>query len=251
MSSPSETRPVSTESLSDTLWAVFGVPFQRPTYGNLAYLAFQFPLGVAYFTTLVTLLALSVGLSIVLAGIPLLFGTFVLTTGLVRLEVVIADALLSVDVEARPVGLEVDDGVLVYAKDLALDVGTYVGLAFLLTKLFVGIVTFTLLTFFTSLTGALLVAPFLYDRPGSYRVLYDTTLTFAPEIRFIQDLWSVTFVPVVTLSEWNVDTLGEALVVAAFGFVVLVVSLHVLNAVARGLGFLTTRVLRHARSLDM
>jgi hypothetical protein len=251
MSSPSETRSAPAQSLLDALWAVFGVPFQRRTYGNLAYLALQFPLGVAYFTTLVTLLALGVGLSVVLAGVPLLLGTLVLVTGIVRIETVLADTLLSVDVEARPVGLDFDDGVLVYAKDLVLDVGTYVGLAFLLVKLFVGVVTLTLLTFLVSLTGALLAAPFLYDQPGSYRVTYDTTLTFAPEIRFVQDLWSVTFAPVVTLSEWNVDTLGEALVVAAFGLVVLVVSLHVLNAVARGLGFLTARVLRHARSLDV
>ena len=49
----------------------------------------------------------------------------------------------------------------------------------------------------------------------------------------------------------NVDTLGESLVVAAFGLLVLVVSLHVLNAVARGLGFLAVLILRHVRSLDV
>jgi hypothetical protein len=251
MALPSETRSGPADSLLAALRAVFGVPFRRRTYGNLAYLALQFPLGLAYFTTLVTLLAFGVGLSVVLVGVPLLLGTLVLVTGVVRVEGVLADLLLSADVETRAVGLDRSDGVLAYAKDLALDVGTYVGLAFLLAKLFVGIVTFTLLTFFTSLTGALLAAPFLYDSPGSYRFFYDTTLTFAPEIRFVQDLWSVTFAPVVTISEWNVDTLGEALVVAAFGLVVLVVSLHVLNAVARGLGLLTALVLRHARSLDV
>jgi hypothetical protein len=251
MSSPSETRTAPAESLLDALWAVFGVPFRPRTYGNLAYLALQFPLGIAYFTTLVTLVALGAGLSVILVGIPLLLGTLVLVTGVVRVEAVLADTLLSADVDSRPTAIDLSDGVLAYTQDLLLDVGTYVGLAFLLAKLFVGIVTFTLLTFFGSLTGALLAAPFLYDSPGSYRFFYDTTLTFAPEIRFVQDLWSVTFAPVVTLSEWNVDTLGEALVVAAFGLVVLVVSLHVLNAVTRGLGFLTALALQHARSLDV
>lgn len=251
MSVPSETRSGPAESLVAALRAVLGVPFRRQTYGNLAYLALQFPLGIAYFTTLVTLLALGAGLSVILVGIPLLLGTLVLVTGVVRVEAVLADTLLSADVDSRPTAIDLSDGVLAYTQDLLLDVGTYVGLAFLLAKLFVGIVTFTLLTFFGSLTGALLAAPFLYDSPGSYRFFYDTTLTFAPEVRFVQDLWSVTFAPVVTLSEWNVDTLGEALVVAAFGLVVLVVSLHVLNAVARGLGFLTALVLRHARSLDV
>ncbi|MFC7137270.1 hypothetical protein ACFQRB_14105 [Halobaculum litoreum] len=67
----------------------------------------------------------------------------------------------------------------------------------------------------------------------------------------MQDLWSITFAPVITVSEWNVDTLGEALVVAAFGLLVLVLSLHVLNALAYGLGVATARVLGHARSLDV
>ncbi|WP_440991506.1 sensor domain-containing protein [Haloarchaeobius baliensis] len=251
MSTPSKTRGGPAESLLDVLRAVFGVPFRRRTYGNLAYLALQFPLGIAYFTTFVTLLALGAGLSVVLVGVPLLLGTLVLATGVVRVEAVLADTLLSVDVRSRSVSVDLDDGALAYATDLVLDPGTYVGLAFLLAKLFVGVVTFTLLTFFASLTGALLAAPFLYDSPGSYRFFYDTTLTFAPEIRFVQDLWSITFAPVVTLSEWNVDTLGESLVVAAFGLALLVVSLHVLNALARGLGVVTAWVLGRARSLDL
>jgi hypothetical protein len=250
MSVPSETRSTPVESVVDVLWAVFGVPFRRRTYGNLAYLALQFPLGIAYFTTLVSLLAFGVGLSVVLVGIPLLLGTLVLVTGVVRVEAVLADTFLSVDVRSRPVGVDLTAGVLTYAKGLVFDPGTYVGLVFLLAKLFVGVLTFTLLTFFASLTGAFLAAPFLYDRPGSYRFFYNTTLTFAPEIRFVQDLWSVTFAPVVTLSEWDVDTLGEALVVAAFGLALLVVSLHVLNALARGLGVVTAWILGRARSLD-
>jgi hypothetical protein len=247
----SETRSTPTENLRGVLWDVFGVPFRRRTYGNLAYLVLQFPLGVAYFTTLVTLLALGVSLSVLLVGIPLLLGTLLLVTAVVRVEGVLADLLLSAEVEPRAVGLDTSDGVLVYLQGLILDVGTYVGIVFLLVKLLVGIVTFILLTFFSSLTGALLAAPFLYDRPGSYRFFYDTTLTFAPEIRFVQDLWAVMFAPVITLSEWNVDTLGEALIVAAFGLVVLIVSLHVLNTVARGLGLATGWVLGYARSLDV
>jgi hypothetical protein len=251
MSLPSAARSGPTDGLRAALRAVFGVPFRRRTYGNLAYLALQFPLGVAYFTAFVTLLAFGVGLSFVGVGLVVLLGTLVLATAVVRVETLLADALLSAEVTARPVGLDLSNGVLAYATDLLLDVGTYVGLAFLLAKLAVGVGTLVLLTFLSSLTGGLLAAPFLYDRPGSYGVFYDTTLTFAPRIRFVQDLWSVTFAPVVTLSEWNVDTLGEALVVAALGLLVLVVSLHVLNAVARGLGVLTALVLRHARSLDV
>ncbi|WP_277556184.1 sensor domain-containing protein [Halobaculum limi] len=250
MSTSSTSRSDPIERLTDGLWAVFGVPFRRETYGNIAYLALQFPLGIAYVTLLATLLALGVGLSVVAVGVPLLLATLVFVTGLTRVEVLLANTLLSRQVTARAVPLTAPDGITEYAKELVLDTGTYVSLVFLLSKLAVGIVTFTVLTFLVSLTGALLVAPLVYDRPGSYRVFYDTTLTFAPKIRFVQDLWSVTFAPVITLSEWNVDTLGEALVVAAFGVVLFIISLHVLNAIARGLGLITATVLQHARSIS-
>ncbi|MFC7137271.1 sensor domain-containing protein [Halobaculum litoreum] len=180
MSTPSETRGGPTESLLGVVRAVFGVPFRPRTYGNLAYLALQFPLGLAYFTALVTLLALGLGLSVVGVGVPILLGTLVLATAGIRVETLLADTLLSVDVRSRRVGVDRSDGVVAYATDLVLDAGTYVGLAFLLAKLAVGVVAFTLLTFLGTLTASLLAAPFLYDLPGSYRVFYDTTLTFAP-----------------------------------------------------------------------
>ncbi|MFC7138040.1 sensor domain-containing protein [Halobaculum litoreum] len=115
MSTPSETRGSPAESLLGVSRAVFGVPFRLQTYGNLAYLALQFPLGLAYFTTFVTLLALGAGLSVVLVGVPLLLGTLALATGVVRVEAVLADTLLSVDVRSRPVGIDLEEGVLAYA----------------------------------------------------------------------------------------------------------------------------------------
>lgn len=40
---------------------VFGVGFRRETYANLAYLLVRFPIGIAYFTVLLTGLSLGVG----------------------------------------------------------------------------------------------------------------------------------------------------------------------------------------------
>ncbi|WP_267643961.1 sensor domain-containing protein [Haloarchaeobius amylolyticus] len=226
-------------------------PVRLQTYKNLAYLAVQFPLGIAYFTTLVASLALGISLSLVLVGIPLLLGTLVLVTGIVRAEGELANQLLTVDVETRDVGIELEEGLLPYTKGLLLDAGTYIGLVYSLSKLFVGVVTFSLLSFCLSLTGGLLAAPVLYNHPDSYHFLYDTTLTLAPEVRLVDDFWSITFAPIITLSEWNVDTLGEALIVAILGLVVLIISLNILNAFAHGLGLLTARVLQHARSLEV
>ncbi|SDN11637.1 Putative sensor [Halogranum gelatinilyticum] len=245
----------ATESAGDdvlhALWGVFGVPARLQTYKNLVYLALQFPLGVFYFTTLVTLFALGLGLSIVGVGIPLVVATLLLVTAFTTVEARLADVLLSVSVAGRPVGVDLDGGVLPYVRDLVFDPGTYVGLGYLLAKFVVGTAVFVVVTFLTSLSLTLLAAPFVYDLPGSYGFVVESTVTFAPEIRFVQDLWSVTFSPVVQLTSWNVDTLNEALVVAAAGFLVLVVSLHVVNALAWTLGVVTARVFDYVRTLRL
>ena len=57
---------------------IFGVGFRRETYGNLAYLLARFPLGIAYFTVLITGLSLGVGLVPMVVGIPVLVGVLAL-----------------------------------------------------------------------------------------------------------------------------------------------------------------------------
>ena len=63
-------------------WALatrlFGVGFRRETYANLAYLLARFPLGIAYFTVLITGLSLGVGLVPIVVGIPILAGVLAL-----------------------------------------------------------------------------------------------------------------------------------------------------------------------------
>ena len=56
----------------------FGVGFHRETDHSLAYLIARFPLGIAYFTILVTGLSLRVRLVPVVVGIPILAGVLAL-----------------------------------------------------------------------------------------------------------------------------------------------------------------------------
>lgn len=58
-----------------TAWrGFFMAPFRRQTWANILYLALSFPLGVAYFTVLVTVIATGGGMAVTLVGIPLLVG---------------------------------------------------------------------------------------------------------------------------------------------------------------------------------
>ncbi|MFB6176272.1 MAG: sensor domain-containing protein, partial [Halobaculum sp.] len=53
---------------------VFGVVGRRETYRNLVYLLARFPIGIAYFTTITTLVSLGIGLLPLLVGVPILLG---------------------------------------------------------------------------------------------------------------------------------------------------------------------------------
>jgi hypothetical protein len=76
-------------------------------------------------------------------------------------------------------------------------------------------------------------------------------VTINPRLEVVMDLWSVTVSPVIELTTWQVTTMGEALVFSAMGVVALVVGLHLLNAFAWLLGYVTMRTFEYARVLEL
>lgn len=62
------------------------VLFNPKTYATILYLLLSLPLGIIYFTVAITGLALSVGLTPILIGIPLFFGVARLLNGIVNFE---------------------------------------------------------------------------------------------------------------------------------------------------------------------
>jgi hypothetical protein len=197
-----------------------GVPFRPQTYRNLAYLALAFPLGLAYFVGVSVGLSVGVGLAVTLVGIPLLVLTLAAAAGLAGFEARLASWLVGVDA-TPPAALDgMDesfdglDGLLDAARHLLTTPTTWTGLLLVLLKLAFGTVAFAALVTAGTLAGVLLAAPLLYDAPG---VAY-------------------------TAGTLAVDTLGEALAAAGLGVLVVLVSLHLLNGLAR-FGAVTTAFL--------
>ncbi|MFC7679108.1 sensor domain-containing protein [Paenibacillus sp. GCM10028914] len=62
------------------------VLFNSKTYATILYLLLSLPLGIIYFTVAITGLALSIGLTPILIGIPLFFGVAKLLGGIVNFE---------------------------------------------------------------------------------------------------------------------------------------------------------------------
>ncbi|MFC7137272.1 sensor domain-containing protein [Halobaculum litoreum] len=212
--------------------AFLTAPVRPQTYKNLAYLALQFPLGVAYFVLLVPALGFGLGSLplLVLLGLPAV-GALVVGVATMTVDRAVTAALLPVELERHTAGASLDDGVVVYLTDLLFDPGTYLSVVFVLAKFAVGIATFVVLTVSGTLVAVALAAPFLYDHP-------DATLTIPLPAAVGGGLVAV-------------DTLPEALAFAALGVVGAVLVVNLWNAIAWLLGEATTLACRHARVLDV
>ena len=116
------------------------------------------PLGIAYFTWLVTGLATGLGLAITLVGIPLLTLVLASVRPLLAAERALANALLGTDL--APVGLAPQgSGWLGRLKAYWTDGSTWRGMAYLLARFPIGLLTFCVAVSVFATAGYLISAP--------------------------------------------------------------------------------------------
>lgn len=189
-----------TRTESSRIRQLFGVVVDPQTYRNAFYLLLTFPLGLCYFTAIVT--GVSVGFStlVILVGVPILAALLVFVVHLAAFEARMANYLLGTEVDYDAGGPD-DESAIQYCKGVALDPRTYLAGAYLLSKFVIGIAAFTLLVTLSSLTAAFLAAPVFYDNPD------------------------VTY----QIGVWEPTTLPEAGVVSLLGLAIGLVGLHAVN----------------------
>ena len=139
----------------------FGVVRRPETWLGVLFNWLAFPLGLFYFVFLVTGLSLGVGLVVVWVGIPILLvvaGAWWLFGAFERLQ---ARYLLRADVPPAPREWEKAEGVWGKLKAHFASTATWKDLVYLLAKLPFGILSTTILVVAVSMTGALLMWPFL------------------------------------------------------------------------------------------
>lgn len=200
------------------------VPFDIQTYRNLAYLALAFPLGLAYFVGVTVGLSTGAGLLITWVGLPIIVATVALATVAAGFEAQLVERLLGMESSLPEVLREFDaeeavvapgDGFLESVKRLLLAPTTWTSVFLLLVKFGFGLVAFTALVTAGSIAVATIGAPLVYDAPhAAYHV-----------------------------GPYVIDTFVEAVAVSAGGVLLALVSLHVLNGLARLGGLLTTSLL--------
>ena len=135
-------------------------PIGRPaTYRRLGYLLLSFPLGIAYFTGLVTALAVSAGLLIIWVGVPLLAITVLGWRAVAGFERLLARHLVGVDIPTPPDPAAGVEGIWHKARAIASDPVTWRSFVWLLLRFPLGIAGFVMVTVSLALTAGTIVAP--------------------------------------------------------------------------------------------
>jgi uncharacterized membrane protein len=137
----------------------FGVVIEPRAWGALLYLLFTLATGIIYFTWAVTGISLSLGLLILIIGIPIA-GLFILSTrGLALLEGRMVEALLGIRMPHRPLFSPKDKGIWAKFKALLIDKYTWFSMVYMLLQLPLGITYFTVFITLISTSLALVAAP--------------------------------------------------------------------------------------------
>ena len=122
----------------------FSVVIEPRAWGALLYLLFTLATGIIYFTWTVTGISLSLGLLVLIIGIPIA-GVFILSTrGLALLEGRMVEALLGIRMPHRPLFSPKDQGLWAKFKSLLIDKYTWFSMVYMLLQLPLGIFYFTL-----------------------------------------------------------------------------------------------------------
>lgn len=140
---------------------VFGVFTDPRTYGALFYMLLALATGIFYFTWTVTGASLSLGLAILIIGLPF-FLLFVAASRVIALvEGRIVETMLGERMPRRAAYADRDQPLLTQIKAMLLDARTWSALLYFVLMLPLGIVYFTLAVTGLSVSVALIVSPVL------------------------------------------------------------------------------------------
>jgi len=209
--------PLQAERKS-VLGQFFGVVVDPRTYGALFYMLLSLATGIFYFTVVVTGASLSLGLLILIVGIPLLVLFLALTRVLSLVEGRIVETLLGERMPRRPLYTQRGKGWLERIKEMFTDGRTWTAMLYFLLMLPVGTAYFTVAVTLLSTSAALILSPLSLLDVQIFNFWYDGE-------NLVEAMpWLVTLAPVA-------------------GIVLLFITLHVARVVGRLHGTLAKQLL--------
>ncbi len=191
------------KNLLSGLKNVLGVALRPGSYLNILYLLLAFPLGIFYFVYLIT--GFSIGLSLLyfFIGLPFLLLTMFSWRIFARFEGLQAKWLLKETIQPdQPIRWNEANGFWNWITSRLSSKYTWKGLVYLLLKAPLGVVSFIVTVMLASVSGVLIIAPFIYK-------FVDYELP-----------WGA------------ISTLPQALSLTAIGLILGLFSLHIFNGLA-------------------
>ncbi len=138
------------------------IAFEGRSYLNLIYLLLMLPLGIIYFTLVITGISLSLSLLIILIGVLIGFVFILLVRGISGVHLVFASTLLGFELPPKqkesPTQLSFTDNL----KKVFTDPKTYTSLVYMFIELPLGIIYFTFVVTFVSLSVSFTLSPFFW-----------------------------------------------------------------------------------------
>ena len=166
------TPPPATPKPRSALARFFGVALEARTYGALFYMLLSLATGTFFFTWVVTGLSLSLGLMVLIIGIPITVLFFGSVRGLSLLEGRLVEALLGERMPRRPTYSNRSRSWLQRVGDMFTDGRTWLTLLYFVLMLPLGIVYFTIAVTLLSISLTFIWAPvaalFTGEIPGIY-----------------------------------------------------------------------------------
>lgn len=218
---------------------ILRAPVKLQTYRNLLYLAVMFPLGVFYFNLLFAGGLAGLGLLVIGIGFFLLLLLLILAIELTRLERALVRGLLSIDIPTPRA--ETEYGLWTRTKKLVTDRRTWKAVAYLLSEFVYGSIVFGLLSSLLVTAGSFLFAPVYYKQapvvafgpiPATDFVGSIPATDFTLNVLFGWDTLLVGLTSTFQIGSWQIETLSGALLIAGLGIILLLISLHLANALA-------------------
>ena len=165
-------RPPPPPKRRSLLGRFFGVAADPHTYGALFYMLLSMATGTFYFTWVATGASLSIGLLVLIVGIPLLVLFFGSVRVLSLVEGRIVEVLLGERMPRRPLYTQRDRSWLQRIGDMFTDGRTWTAMLYLLLMLPLGVAYFTVAVTLLSLAVAFAAAPLGFFFPHEFNVMF-------------------------------------------------------------------------------
>jgi len=219
-------RPPPKPRSRNALARFFGIFTDGRAYAGVLFMLFSLATGMLYFVVTVVGTSLSVGLAVLIIGVPFFIAFIGVTRVLALVECRLVEAVSGVRMPRRPLHPGAPQGFWARVRSMLTDSRTWTTLAYNVLMLPVGIVYFVMAVVGLSVSFGLMAAP--------VAATVDALGGFGPGFVFSNDVY---------LEPRWLNSPGGLLLCFLIGILLLTVTLHVSRAVTRGHAMLAKSML--------